>query len=151
MEPRHRARPGCRRAPHTRQAPSWIPIWRGVYEPGGVGDLWQAWQHGARNPGGPASGLAHTCQGRTGNPRGTPVLHGGREAARFRVPRKPSNTGCPEGPAEEVEGRERAKGNGAAQTRDRTPGRVTPVTRARSRTAGTLRVLARQTRGRSPV
>jgi hypothetical protein len=58
MEPRNRARPGCQRAPNTRQATSWIPFWRGVYGPGGVGDLWHAWKHGERNPGGPASGLA---------------------------------------------------------------------------------------------
>ena len=39
-------------------------------------------------------------------------------------------------PAEEVEGRELAKGNVAEHTRDRTQGRVTPVTRARPRKAG---------------
>jgi hypothetical protein len=63
-------------------------------------------------------------------------MHGCRESDRFRVPRKPSNKGCPKEPAEEVEGRERAKGNAAAHTRDRTQGRVIPVTRARPRTAG---------------
>jgi hypothetical protein len=43
--------------------------------------------------------------------RGTTVMDGGRESDRFRVPRKPSNKGRPMGPAEQVEGRERAKGN----------------------------------------
>jgi hypothetical protein len=38
-------------------------------------------------------------------------MDGGREADRFRVPRKLSNKGRPMGPAEKVEGRERAKGN----------------------------------------
>ena len=38
-------------------------------------------------------------------------MHGCRESDRFIVPRKPSNKGCPRGPAEKVEGRERAKGN----------------------------------------
>jgi hypothetical protein len=126
----------CRRAPHTRKATSWIPLWQGGYGPGGVGDLWPAWKHCERNPGGPASGLAQRCQVRTRNPRGTPVMHGCRESDRFRVPRKPSNNGCPEEPAEEVEGRERAQGNVAVHTRDRTQGRVTPVTHARPRTAG---------------
>jgi len=39
------------------------------------------------------------------------VVHGCRESDRFIVPRKPSNKGGPRGPAEKVEGRERAKGN----------------------------------------
>ena len=64
------------------------------------------------------------------------MVHGCRESDRFIVPRKPANKGRPTGPAEEVEGRERAKGNAAAHTRDRTQGRVIPVTRARPRTAG---------------
>jgi hypothetical protein len=93
-------------------------------------------KHGVRNPGGPASGLAIPRQVRTVHPRGTTVMHGCRESDRCRVPRKPANKGCPKEPAEEVEGRERAKGNAAAHTRDRTPGRVIPVTRARPRTAG---------------
>ena len=75
---------------------------------------------------------------RTVNPRGTTVMHGCRESDSFIVPRKPSNKGCPQGPAEEVEGRELAKGNVAVHSRDRTQGRVTPVTRARLRTAGTF-------------
>jgi hypothetical protein len=39
------------------------------------------------------------------------VVYGCRESDRFIVPRKPSNKGRPRGPAEKVEGRERAKGN----------------------------------------
>ena len=42
--------------------------------------------------------------------RGTPVMDGYRESDRFRVPRKPANKGRPRGPAEQVEGREGAKG-----------------------------------------
>ena len=38
-------------------------------------------------------------------------MHGGRESDSFRVPRKPANKGRPMGPAEQVEGRELAKGN----------------------------------------
>ena len=38
-------------------------------------------------------------------------MDGCRESDRFIVPTKPSNKGGPERPAEEVEGRERAKGN----------------------------------------
>src|SRR5262249_59950287 len=56
----------------------------------------------------------------TGNPRDTPVMDGCRESDRFIVPRKPSNKGCPPGPAEKVEGRERAKGNVAQHSRGRT-------------------------------
>jgi hypothetical protein len=78
-----------------------------------------------RNPGGPASGLVQYGQVRTGNPRDTPVMNGGRESDRFIVPMKPSNKGCPVGPAEEVEGRERAKGNLVEYPRGRTQGRET--------------------------
>ena len=38
-------------------------------------------------------------------------MDGGRESDRLIVPRKPASKGRSEGPAEEVEGRERAKGN----------------------------------------
>ena len=62
-------------------------------------------------------------------------MDGYRESDSFIVPRKPSNKGCSQGPAEEVEGRELAKGNAAEHSRDRTQRRVTPVTRARPRTA----------------
>ena len=130
------ANPGGRRAPNTRKAPVGTPSWQGVHTPGGVGDLWHARKHCARNPGGPASGLAQYDQVRTVNPRDTTVMHGCRESDRFIVPRKPSNKGCPEGPAEKVEGRERAKGNVVQHTRGRTQSRVLPVTGARSRTAG---------------
>ena len=47
-------------------------------------------------------------------------MHGCRESDCFIVPRKPSNKGCSQGPAEKVEGRELAKGNGAEHTRSRT-------------------------------
>jgi hypothetical protein len=70
-----------------------------------------ALQHGVRNPGGPASALTRDRQARTVNPRGTTVMDGCRESDRFRVPRKPSHQGRPRGPAEQVEGRELAKGN----------------------------------------
>jgi hypothetical protein len=63
-------------------------------------------------------------------------MHGWRESDRFRVPRKPSHKGGPKEPAEEGEGRERATGNVAVHTRDRTQGRGIPVPRARPRTAG---------------
>jgi hypothetical protein len=89
-----------------------------------------AWQHCARNPGGPASGLAQYGWVRTVNLRGTTVTHGCRESDSFIVPRKPSNKGGYQGPVEKVEGRKLAKGNVAEHTRDRTQGRGTPVTRA---------------------
>ena len=52
-------------------------------------------------------------------------MDGGRESDRFIVPTKPANKGCPVGPAEEVEGRERAKGNLVEYHRGRTQGRET--------------------------
>jgi len=52
-------------------------------------------------------------------------MDGGRESDRCRVPTKPSHKGGPGGPAEEVEGRERAKGNLVASHRGRTQGRET--------------------------
>jgi hypothetical protein len=55
--------------------------------------------------------LTEVCQVRTVHPRGTTVMDGCRESDRFRVPKKPSNKGRPTGPAEKVEGWERAKGN----------------------------------------
>jgi hypothetical protein len=73
-----------------------------------------------RNPGGPASGLVSDRQVRTGHLRGTTVMDGCRESDRFRGPRKPAHKGGPGGPAEQVEGRERAKGSGAEHTRSRT-------------------------------
>ena len=54
-------------------------------------------------------------------------MHGCRESDSFIVPRKPLNKGGPKEPAEEVEGRELAKGNVAAHTRNRTQGRVTSL------------------------
>jgi len=59
------------------------------------------------------------------NPRGTTVMHGCRESDSVIVPRKPSNKGRPAGPAEEVEGRELAKGNLVEHHRGRTQRRGT--------------------------
>ncbi len=92
-----------------------------------------------------------TGPGRPVHPWGTTVRPGGRESDRCRGPKKPSNTGCPAGPAAQGEGRERAKGNGVQHTRGRTPCRVVPVTGARPRTAGPCGCLCVITRGRSPV
>src|SRR5262249_36016802 len=117
----------------------------------GVGDLWHASKHGVRNPGDPASGLTSDRQVRTVNLRGTTVTHGCRESDSFIVPRKPANKGRPRGPAEQVEGRELAKGNVVQHTRVRTQSRVCPVTGARLRTAGICGCLRVTTRGRSPV
>ena len=39
------------------------------------------------------------------------MVHGCRESDRFIVPKKPANKGRPMRPAEQVEGRELAKGN----------------------------------------
>ena len=78
-------------------------------------------------------------------------MDGCRESDRFGVPRKPSHKGRPQGPAEKVEGRERAKGNVVQHTRGRTQSRVLPVTGARRRTAGIFGCRRVTTRGRSPV
>jgi len=107
-------------------------------------------QHGVQTPGGPASGLASPRQVRTGKPRGTPVVHGCRESDRCRVPRKPANTGRPRGPAEKVEGRERAKGNVAEETRSRTPRRGR-LSQALSRVWQAPAGACTSTRGKSPV
>src|SRR5262245_7396061 len=135
MEPRHRARPGCRRAPHTRKATAETPRWQGRAAPGGVGDLCMQGNtvSGTRE----ALPLAwHACRVRTVHLRGTTVTHGCRESDRFRGPRKPSNKGGPQGPAEKGERRERAKGKVAESSRSRTPRRGSPVTGAQPRTAG---------------
>ena len=109
-------------------------------------------KHCVRNPGGPASGLARERQGRTVNLRGTTVMDGCGESDSFVVPRKPSNKGRPMGPAEEVEGRERAKGNVAEETRSRTQGRgLLSHALSRVRTVGTCGCRRVTTRGRSPV
>jgi hypothetical protein len=86
-----------------------------------------------------------------GTLRDTSVMDGCRESDRFIVPTKPSNKGCPMGLAEKVEGRERAKGNVVQHSRGRTQRRVSPVTGARLRMAGTFGCLCVMTRGRSPV
>jgi hypothetical protein len=90
-------------------------------------------------------------QVRTVHPRETTVLHGCRESDRCIGPRKPAHNGRPTGPAEEGEGRERAKGNVVQQSRGRTQSRVLPVTGARPRMAGIFGGLRVITRGRSPV
>ena len=66
-------------------------------------------------------------------------MDGCRESDSFRVPRKPSHKGRPMGPAEQVEGRELAKGNVAEQTRSRTLCRgLLSHEPSRVRTAGTF-------------
>ena len=97
------------------------------------------------------SDLVHRNKVRTVNPTDTTVMHGCRESDSPIVSMKPSNkgSGAPE-LAEGVERRGLAKGNVVQHTRGRTPCRVLPVTRARLRTAGALRLRV-ITRGRSPV
>jgi hypothetical protein len=152
MEPRNRARPGCRRAPNTRKATPSTSWWRERDGPGGVEDLLQAWTHGGRNPGDPASGLVNDRQVRTVHRRGTTVRHGWRESDSPRVSVKlPNNGRSALGLAEGVESRGLAKGNVVQQTRGRTPCRVLPVTGARRRPASTFGCLRVTTRGRSPV
>ena len=129
MEPRNRAIPGCRRAPNTRKATATPPLRQGGAAPGGVGDPWHARTQCVRDPGGPAPGLVYRPQARAANPRGTAVMHGGRESDSSRVPRKRPNK--VEGQttrrsreqaeaAEAVEGRELAKGKTGEHTRVRT-------------------------------
>src|SRR5262245_46531024 len=95
--------------------------------PGGVEDPWHARKHCVRDPGGPASALAHRSQGRTENPhRSTTVMHGCRESDSSIVPTKrPNNVSRrePTHTAEAVEGRELAKGKAVEQTRVRTQSR----------------------------
>ena len=70
------------------------PSWRGVGRPGGVGDLWHARKHAARNPGGPASGLAEmpgphgepTGYDRDARMQGVGPLHSTEEACEQRSP-----------------------------------------------------------------
>jgi len=129
MEPRHRAIPGCRRAPHTRQATATTPLRPGVAAPGGVEAPWHARQHGGRHPGGPAPGLGDRTQTRTAHPRGTAVRHGGRASASSRVPRKRPN---------QVEGgttrrrREQAEAAAAVEGRERATGKTGEPTRGRA-------------------
>ena len=107
-------------------------------------------KHCVRNPGGPASGLARDRQVRTVHLRGTTVVHGCRESDSFRVPRKPSNKSRPMRPAEQVEGRELAKGNVAEHTRSRTQRRgllSQALSRVRAGTYGCLHVDPRQEPG----
>ena len=77
-------------------------------------------------------------------------MDGYRESDRFRVPRKPANKGRPRGPAEQVEGRERAKGNVAEETGSRTQRRgllSQALSRVRQAPFGCLHVDPRQEPG----
>jgi len=90
------------------------------------------------------------CQVRTVNPRGTTVRHGCRALDSVIVPRPPAHNGCSQGPAETVEGRERAKGNvvgpaGAGPRAGASCHRRSPAYGRHLRGPG------RSTRGRSPV
>ncbi|HSX77143.1 MAG TPA: hypothetical protein VLQ80_01030, partial [Candidatus Saccharimonadia bacterium] len=111
------------------KAPAPTPLWQGGAAPGGVGDPWQARKQCVRDPGGPAPGLGYRTQARTAHPRGTAVMHRGRESDSSIVPRKRPHK--VEGrttmrsreqaeAAEAVEGRELATGKTGEQTRVRT-------------------------------
>ena len=148
MEPRTRARPGGRRAPHTRKAPAPTPLRPGVAAPGGVGEPWQARTHGVREPGGPAPGLVYRTQARAAPPRGTAVRHGGRESDSSRVPMKRPNKVAGQTTlrsreqaeaAAAVAGRALAKGKTGEHTRVRTQRRS-----ARQRALDRLRQAARR-------
>jgi len=84
---------GGRRAPHPRQATAGTPLRRGVHAPGGVEDPWQARKHRERDPGAPASGLAHRRQARTVNRKDTTVRYGRRASDRSRGPAKRPHNG----------------------------------------------------------
>ena len=91
------------------------------------------------------------CQVRTVHPRGTTVRHGCRESDRFRGPRKAFAHRSPPGPGGAGGGKGAGQGErgGAYQGPDTGPGHPChPCPTAYGRH---LRVLARQTRGRSPV
>jgi len=77
-------------------------------------------------------------------------MDGYRESDRFIVPRKPAHKGRPRGPAEQVEGRERAKGNVAEETRSRTQRRGL-LSHALSRVRQAPLGAYTSTRGKSPV
>jgi len=83
-------------------------------------------KHAARNPGGPASGLAPYGQVRTGNPRDTTVMHRCRESDSPIVSAKLPNNGLGVPRlAEGVERRGLAKGNLIEHHRGRTQRRAT--------------------------
>jgi hypothetical protein len=121
MEPRN-GQSGCRRAPNTRKTTVGMLSWQGIHAPGGVGDLWQAWKHWVRHPGGPASGLA-VMPGPHGEPMGHDREGRVQGVGQLHRTKEAFEQGSPLGPAEKVEGRELAKGNVAEQTRSRTQGR----------------------------
>src|SRR5438552_13524441 len=114
MEPRNRRFFGCRRAPNTRKATRTTPIWRGMGRPGGVGDPWHARKHCVRDPGGPAPGRGYRTQARTANPRGTAVMHGGRESDSSIGPMKRPN---------KVEGRTTMRSREQAEAAEAVEGR----------------------------
>jgi hypothetical protein len=84
---------GCRRAPNTRKATAGTPLRRGVHAPGGVEDPWHARKHRERDPGAPASGLAHRSKARTVNRKATTVRYGRRESDSSIGPAKRPNNG----------------------------------------------------------
>jgi hypothetical protein len=84
---------GCRRAPNTRKATAGTPLRRGVHAPGGVEDPWHARKHRERDPGAPASGLAHRSKARTVNRKATTVRYGRRESDSSIGPAKRPNHG----------------------------------------------------------
>ena len=92
-EPRKRARPGCRRAPNTRQATAGTPLWPGVPAPGGGAAPWQARHQWVRDSGGPASALGQHRQVRTVHRTDTTVMPGRRESDRALGPTTRPNTG----------------------------------------------------------
>src|SRR5215813_243068 len=96
MEPRNRARPGCRRAPNTRKATAGTPLWQGVHAPGGVADPWHARKHRVRDSGDPASGLVDRSKARMVNLTDTTMTHGRRESDSSIVPAKRPNNGSQE-------------------------------------------------------
>jgi hypothetical protein len=144
MEPRNRATPGCRRAPHTRKAPAGTPLWQGVPAPGGGADPWQARKHGGRDSGGPGSDLVYRNKVRTVNPMDTTVMHGPRESDRAIVPEKrphkdtmsyaERSSPCRYGGGRGGKGTGQGQRGPAKQGPDTVPG--SPVTGAGAGTAG---------------
>jgi hypothetical protein len=103
---------------------SWVPT-RSEHAAGHTVDAVMARCRRTRRGRRPLAGTETLCA--------EPVMHGCRASDRFIVPMKPSNEGCPREPAEKVEGRERAKGKVAQQSRGQTQSQVLPVTGARPR------------------
>lgn len=122
IEPR-KDTPGCRRRWRRRKAKPRLPISRGRSGSRAVRDPEHVWKHLAWEPGGPVSarrgwrvGTHREVQGRTA------MMNGHGKSDRSVVPRKsPNNTG--QLAAEEMEGRDLAKGNPRQQNALRTPSR----------------------------